>query len=161
MRKLVILFMVGAVLLVTLGPVVHLAYEDSVRGSQENVTVTENFTASSGNVVTLGNTSPDNVFNDTVTVQNASDPSSTETFTDPEDYEWYAGNGSIKVNSSGDLQDGVTYNVTYTYREPADAQLVGKEVGKLPTTVGGQTLVFVLGVAMLVGAVMLLARRGV
>ncbi len=160
MRKLVLVFVIGAVLLVAFGPMVHSAYEDSVRGSQDATTTTENFTAQSGQVVTLGNTSADNVFNDTVTVQNASDPSSTETFTEPEDYTWQSGNGSILVNSSGDLKDGVTYNVTYTYRKPSDEQELGKDVGELPSSIAGQTLVTLLGFVMLLGAVMLLARRG-
>lgn len=115
--------------------------------------VNETWTPDAGNVTTLDDSKiADAYYADTVTVRNATSGAELDAGTD---YEWFAGNGTVKALKGGELDGKSSALIAYEYQLPTETQQeFAALLGLVPQGVG-----FILPL-FLITIVLIFARGG-
>lgn len=146
-----LLALVAVALLILLGfNIIGAAVQEA--GTDHTVT-NETFTPSTSSYVTLNESNRDDVsyvVEDSVTVHDENG-----TLVDSGDYDWERTNGTIKAASGGQLDGDANATITYRFAETTENQ---RQFRGLFTNVldASAVLVFVLGVAVVLGAIRVL-----
>jgi hypothetical protein len=129
----------GLLIIAIFGLVVLGGTQAALTSAAESFTNTnETWTPNAGSVTALDDSKLDGAdYEETVTVYNSSDV----LMSNQTDYTWFAGNGTIKALSGGDLDGEASATVSYNYtRPPADARRAGTIAAQLPRLMGALAL---------------------
>lgn len=136
-------FLVVAMLLVAGASAMSTSFQDS--GQYQAVT-NESFEPTGGAVSTLAESDRDDVlYNRSATVYDVSGATDTVA-SEPEDYTWFEGNGTVLINETGSLAGDSSANISYTYFDStAEAIRIHQLSSQIPRLFG---LLLPLGIVM-------------
>lgn len=155
MFKRILAFVFVAMLVMASVGVAQVGYRDSVTGSQPTEMIdNESWTVSTG-VNTLERSNEQLVYGEAVTVTQGS-----TTYEEEGNYTWHKHNGTISVPSSTDLTTGSSAEIDYNVSKPTNEQVLMQDLMLLLPTSFGDELPTILMVAILLGAVVMMARSG-
>lgn len=157
MRQAIATFAILAIVLMAGVGAISAQYETSVTESQNaTAVVNESFTADLGNATTLDNSNRDVIYNESVTVFNASDVLVAE----PGNYTFHAGNGTLRINAStSQFSDGESGTVSYNFTEPTEEQRAVRDIALIIPGTLGDVIMLVLGLVILLSAIVITARQ--
>ncbi|MUV59784.1 hypothetical protein [Halobacterium sp. CBA1126] len=156
-QRIVGLVFVAILLMAGIG-IAQSGFQTAVTEGQPGSTVHEQWTVNTGEPVSLSESNRDNVV-----YQAATDVSVTadnQTVAQSGNWTWNRHNGTIVALAGGTLSDGETANITYGYAEPSNEQSLAKETMMFVPGTLGDVLILVLGIALLLGAFVVMARSG-
>lgn len=136
---------------------VQAAFIDSVGGSGDLDTIdNETFqNPTAGELIELSESNrAEVVYDENVTVYDENDT----VMTNGSDYTWFVKNGTLLVESGGDLAGDNNGSITYQFREPTDTQAYLKELALIPFALG-EGIMIVLGAAFAFAGLLILAQR--
>jgi len=111
------------------------AYGETYQTAGDDTVISgETWTPTAGSVTTLDESNRDGVFyNDTVVVRDQNGNLSRA----GTDYEWYAGNGTVKALAGGNLDGDTSASISYRFEEPSrDAERSLAVLSQLPRMMG-------------------------
>jgi hypothetical protein len=135
---------VGAVMLLIIAASGVVAFQAGLENAGEDITITnETWTPTAGSVTQLDDSGIDGAFYEAnVSVYDAT---TTNELTRGVDYEWFAGNGTVKALVGGALDGDSSALITYSYQRTTatQRQLTGL-LAQLPKVIGLAAPLFLL-----------------
>ncbi|GAA0305747.1 hypothetical protein [Halarchaeum salinum] len=155
-QRIVGLVFVAILLMAGVG-VVESGFQTAVSESQPGSTVEEQWTVAIGEPVALSESNRDVVY---AAASSINVSASNESIAQPGNWSWNRHNGTIVALEGGTLSDGQTANISYGFARASSEQSLARETLLfLPGTLG-ENIVLILSVALLLAAIMVMARQG-
>lgn len=139
---------VAALVLVIVAAMGTVAIQSSLSDSGDHTqNINETFVPGNSGIVTLADSEQPHTFYNSSAAVNVYDENDT-LMSEPTDYEWIKGNGTININATGDLSGDSQANATYGYLTVSEeADQMQTMLAQIPAIIG-PGLIFMLIIIM-------------